>query len=85
VTRNTDIGSYGNNYWNENNLNTLAHTQPIPEVLPATKSVEYNVGYAPDDIGYLGMAKRVEIRPKEGYRPVRATPKRLKARYISQS
>jgi hypothetical protein len=46
--------------------------------------VEYNVGYAPDDIGYLGMAKRVEIPPKEGYRPVRATPKRLKARYISR-
>jgi len=44
VTRNTDIGSYGNNYWNENNLNTLATNYwraslvPAAAVIPAPRA-----------------------------------------------
>jgi hypothetical protein len=39
--------------------------------------VEYNVGYAPDDIGYLGMAKRVEIPPQRRLQACESNPQKV--------
>jgi hypothetical protein len=35
------------------------------------------VGYAPDDIGYLGMAKRVEIPPQRRLQACESNPQKV--------
>ncbi len=45
MTRNTDIGPYGNNDWNENNLNTLATNNWRASLVPAAAVIPAPIAY----------------------------------------
>ncbi len=45
MTRNTDIGPYGNNDWNENNLNTLTTNNWRASLVPAAAVIPAPIAY----------------------------------------